>query len=124
MAVPVVVLQAMVVVGGVPTIASAMAAVGAVPTAKIDVSVVVIVAVVVPAVWSAIEPSVVATATAVPVVVLQAMVVVGSVPTMVLEMAAVSGLFRLDFVILYTNGLVASVDFCCCVISFDDVVAF
>ena len=89
-------------------------------------SVVVFVAVVVPVIWSAIEPSVVAAAIAVPAFVLQAMVVVGGVPTMVLAMVAVGGLFRFDFVILYTVELVASVDFCCCVlfvVAFDDVVA-
>ena len=109
-AVPVIVLSAMVVLGGVPTMALAMTAVGAVPTAKIVVSVVVTVALVVPVVWLAMEPSVVAAATEVPVVVLYAMVVVGCVPTMGVAMAAVGSVlavamafvFRFDFPIFYT----------------------
>ncbi len=119
-AVPVVVLSAMVVVGGVPTMALAMAAVGAVPTAKFVVSVVVTVALVVPVVWLAMEPSVVAAATVVPVVVLYAMVVVSCVPTMGVAMAAVGGLlavamafvFRFDFPIFYT--VEAPVVIVCC----------
>ncbi len=138
-AVLVIVLSAMVVVGGVPTMALAMAAVGAVPTAKIVVSVEVIVAVVVPVVWLAMDPSVVAETTVVPVVVLYAMVVVGCGQTMGVEMTAVGSLlavamafvFRFDFPIFYTVEapvvtVVAAVDFYCCVlfvVTFDDVVA-
>ena len=61
----------------------------AVPMAKIVVSVFVILLVVAPVVWSTMEPSIVAAATAVPVIVLSAMVVVGGVPTLALAMAAV-----------------------------------
>ena len=102
------------------------------PTAKIDVSVVVIVAVVVPVVWSAMEPSVVSAAMIVPVVVLYAMVVVGCVPTMALAMAVVGGLlekmvlsviavamafvFRFDFLIFYTVEAPVVIVGCCCLL--------